>query len=380
MRFAVLFFAVLLGVGAFIALSDSGPEAEPNQESLVPLAPQDEDLGAASEESTGFAEALPSEPTQVVPAAPELGEREEANFSGQNLVEFHGSAMLQPKGQRPYPAVRGSIEIAILNHGRLVPVTVDVNQGKFQVEVPDRCRLRIDGGVLEDQAVRILGAEGLITLDADQPYTLIGEPIPVNRLRVFEGTQRVPLAGVTVRTAQDGSTARMAGADAVGEVLVADAASPIDLPYLPQERPVWLHVSAEGYATTALLLKPQQANEKDVVLWPAATLTVRVTGKLRNSLKALTIHRHEPAAESSSGSQGTGSPAKRHFATFPMNAPGITTDTEATIFSVENVPALPLTIEARGFDKRGRETLLGSTSVELGPDQAGTVELRLREQ
>lgn len=380
MRFAVLFLAVLLGVGAFIALSGSGPEAEPNQESLVPLAPQDEDLEAASEESTGFAEALPPEPTQVEPAAPDQGEREAATFSGQNLVEFHGSAMLQPKGQRPYPAVRGTIEIAILNHGRLVPVTVDVNQGKFQVEVPDRCRLQIDGGKLEDQAVRFLGTSGPFTLDAKLNYALIGEPTPVNRLRIFEGAQRVPLAGVTVREANDGSTARMTGAKTVGEVLVKDAASPIDLPYLPQEHPVWLHVSAEGYATTALLLKPQQANEKDVVLWPAATLTVRVTGRLRSSLKALTIHRHEPAVEGSAGSQGNGSPSKRHFATFAMNAPGITTDPDATIFSIENVPALPLTIEARGFDKRGRETLLGSTSVELGPDQAGTVELRLREQ
>lgn len=374
MRFAVLFLAVLVGVGAFFLLTKGESSPSQEAETLAPLAP--EGLGpelAPAEASAELTEAPAEGPKEIDAAAIETIEREEAGFSGENLVEFHGSALLQPKGQRPYPAVRGTIEIAILNHGRLVPVSVDVTQGKFRVEVPDRCRIRVEGGVLEDQAVRFLGTDGPFTLDAALDYALVGEPIPIQRLRVFEGTQHVPLAKVTVRTGVDGATAQMTGGAPVGEVLVAEAASPIDLPFMPGQRPVWLHVSAEGYATTALLINPLEAAEKDVVLWPSATLNVRVTGPARDRLKALILHRNEPAAAGQK-------PSKRHFATIGMNATGITRDPDAIIFNLENVPALPLTLEARGFDKRGRETLLGTTSVVLGTNQAGRVELRLDEK
>ena len=373
MRFAVLFFAVLAGVAAFFLLGGSS-SLSPSTEPETPIAPIDMEPAASA--PTGGPAELPQALPEMISEPEDLGEDEEpgrsdaTSFSGRDLVEFHGSALLQPKGQRPYSAVRGTIEIAILNNGRLVPMSVEVNQGKFSVELPDRCRVRIQGGQLEDQAVRFFGSEVPFTLDAEQDYAMVGEPIPVNRLLVFEGTQRIPLANVTVRTGTDGVTARMQGAAPVGDVLVADAASPIDLPYLAAKHPVWLHVSAEGYATTALLLDPQKANKKEVVLWPSATLTVRVTGPARTRLKALTLHRHEPLA-------GGQNPTKRHFATLDVNSPGITTDADATIFQLENIPALLLTVEARGFDKRGRDTLLGTTSVELGTDQAGLVTLRL---
>ncbi len=374
MRFALTFLAVAAALGLFTFFNYSERFLSGPSEPMAPL----QHIGEGPDQATlADTDELPDSPPILEPeSGPTLQatDREEvAGFGNQELVDFHGTAWLQPKGEGAYLAVRGTIEIAILNNGRLVPMSVAVNQGRFSVEVPDRCRVRVQGGQLEDQTVRYLKTEGPFTLDAAMDYAMIGEPIPVNRLLIFEGTQRVPLAGVTVRTSVDGVTALMEGAAPVGEVLVADAASPIDLPYLSAQHPVWLHVSAEGYATTALLLDPQKANEKEVVLWPAATLTVRVTGPARSRLKALVVHRHEPAANGKKAS-------KRHFATFNMSSPGITTDTDATIFTMQNLPALALTVEARGFDKRGRETLLGSTSVELGVNEAGLVNLRLEGQ
>ena len=370
MRFRVTFIVVLLGLGAFVFIKDKYEPLHDQAQAWVPLAPIAEQESTASQKGPQPLELAPIAQPGSDAAQGEADRSAPVGFGAKKLVEFHGAVLLQPKGQRPYAAVRGSIELSVLYRGQYVPVSAAVNLGTFSAELPDRSRIRIVGGQLEDQAVRFLGSEAPFDLNTGLNYALVGEPVPVKRLLVFEGTQHVPLSGVTVRTSVDGVTALMQGADPVGEVLALDAASPIDLPYLAAKHRVWLHVSAEGYATTALLVDPQKTSEKEVVLWPSATLTVRVTGPARGRLKALLIHRHEPPAP--------GQPAtKQHFATFGINSPGITTDPDATIFSLENLPALLLTIEARGFDKRGREALLGKTTVELGSDQAGLVNLRV---
>ncbi|QDV10106.1 hypothetical protein Poly30_56680 [Planctomycetes bacterium Poly30] len=378
MRFAVLLLAVLVGVTAFFLFGDRLGPTVPGEEQVPavvsPLGMSGDDPAAAPENPVEPAMDLPTVPDEPEESLTSVTEDNssrvpDGDFGGAELVEFHGNAMLQPVGKTPYPAVRGTIEIAVLNRGKMVPLTVNVNQGRFQVEVPARCRLRIDGGRLEDQTVRFLGFPGPFTLDETADYALIGEPIPVNTLRVFAGTQLVPLAGVTVRIGPDATTARSRGEAMVGDVLVENAASPIELPYLAADHPIWLHVSADGYATTALLVDPRESGVMDAVLWPAAELTVRVTGPNRTNLKALLLHRMEP------GPNGA-APSKRHFATFGLNTPGITTDPDATIFALEGLPALPLFLEARGFDKRGRETVLGKTTIELGPNDGKTVELR----
>ncbi|MEM8709891.1 MAG: hypothetical protein AAGG01_02985 [Planctomycetota bacterium] len=307
----------------------------------------------------------------------ESGERdasreEAASFAGLDLVDFHGTAMVQPKGERPYTAARGSIEISIINRGQLVPLSIPISGGRFSVEVPQRARIRVEGGRLEGQTVRFLGFEKLFTLNEEQNYAFIGEPIPVNLLRVFEGTQGIPLASVTVRQSVDAHVARHVGEEPVGEIVVEGAASPIELPYLPAQHPIWLHVSAAGYATSAILINPSKTAEHDVTLWPEASLVVRVTGPGRGQLKALLMHRIEPATES------TGKPSKRHFATLSRPHPGVAVETDAIVFTIEGVPALPLHLEARGFDARGRETLIGEGTAEVGPGERRTVELRVK--
>lgn len=380
MRLAVLFIIALAGLGTLYFLGDQGTQAGPGQSGALPtIAPKDLPEGPVVVEP----EAAPEDPTdralselaavEVVGEEPGSGTREpDATFAGETLVEFHGSALIQSEGQRPYPAMRGTIEIRILNDGKFVPVTIQVNQGKFSAEVPMRCRAEIVGGVLEGQAVRFLGCRPLMTLDHTMDYAFIGEPIPTNRLRVFEGTQRVPLAGITVRRHEDASTALAGGQEPVGEIVIKGAASPVELPFIPVTHPIWLHVSAEGYATTAVLVDPREPNEKDVVLWPAAGVVIRVTGPGRTRLKALLLHRLEPTEEGQA-------PAKRHFSTLNLQTPGITTDQDATIFTLEGVPALPIVIEARGFDNKGRETRLGTSTTELGPLESRTVELYLKD-
>ena len=273
--------------------------------------------------------------------------------------------------------MRGTVEFSMLHNGQTVGVKAEVNQGRFSVEVPERCRIHAHGGRLEEQPVRILDADAPFSLDSSLNYTFVAEPVPVQRLRVLGGAQRVPLTNVTVRIAENAITATMGGiapGNATPDAtIVTDAASPIELPYLRSKRLVWLHVSADGYATTAQLVNPKEPAEFEVLLWPSAALTVRVTGPQRDRLRAITFHRHEPSADGQSSS-------KRHFATFDMNTPGITSDPDATIFALENVPALPLSIWARGLDKRGREQQLGTVSVELGPDQTGRIELRLEDK
>ena len=386
MRFAVLFLAVLVCAGAAYLFVSEEPRTGASNAAVYPTAPitlapaDDGPPPIAQDEPEDALDPLTTTGTEDVSqaAAPELQDRVPAkSFTGAKLVNFHGSVLLQPKGQRPYPATRGTVEFSMVHNGQTVVVEAEVNQGRFSVEVPERCRIHADGGRLEEQPVRILDADEPFSLDSSLNYTFVAEPVPILHLRVFEGTQRVPLAGITVRRATNGLTAIMGGVDPEGatpsKTIVVDGASPIELPYLPNKRPVWLHVSADGYATTAQLVKPQEPGELDVVLWPSATLTVRVTGPARSRLKAITIHRHEPNTDGQP-------PSKRHFATFDINTPGITSDPDATIFSMENIPALPLTIEARGLDKRGRVRLIGTASVELGPDQNGRIELRLEDE
>ncbi len=379
MRFAVLLLAALLGAAAFYLWGDRSVSPGGGSETLptvIPLGPAEStapDTSPDGDNGPVELETLAEVGEDLTPAEDHAGERErDEGFEGATLVRFHGSALLQHEGQRPNPAIRGTIEVAILNDGRMIPVSIPVNLGQFSAEVPERCRMEILGGVLEDQTVRFLGFEGQLTVDHTQPYAFVGEPIPVNRLRVFEGTQRIPLSGITVRRHTDATTALGQDQAPVGEVILENAASPVELPFIPATHPIWLHVSVEGYATTALLLDPREINEKDVVLWPAAGLVVRVTGRRRSQLKALILHRLEPGEEGKA-------PTKRHFATLNLQSPGITSDTDAIIFTLKGIPALPVVIEARGFDKRGRETRLGTVSTELGPLEARTVELRIQD-
>lgn len=375
MRFAVLFFIVLLGLAAlFLFGQPGGPGDAGGPPEPVGIAPAEPAAAATTlpEASLEVVAPPPSATEDLGPAPEAMTDRAlELDFSHSTLVDFHGIVMLQPKGQTPYPAIRGTVEIAILNRGQMVPMTIEIQQGQFSVELPERCRIRVDGGRLEDQTVRFLGFDGPRTLDHTLPYALVGEPIPVNQLRVFEGTQGIPLPSVTIRQADDATTALSQGEAAVGQLLLEDVASPIELPFIDSDHPIWLHVSAEGYAATAVLVNPTEPATKDVTLWPSAQLTVRVTGPGRKKLKALILHRMEPALDGKE-------PSKRHFATFGMRTPGMTTDPDATIFTLVGLPALPLRLEARGLDERGRESLIGTAAVELGPSETKTVELRVK--
>lgn len=378
MRVPALALFALLAAGALLLFAKGGRGAERDESgatvdvSVAVPAPVD---SSASDEALAHE---PIEPPTIPEAALEdspdtAAVRENAaSFEGMELVDFHGMAMVQPKGERPYTASRGTIDISIVNRGQLVPMSIPISGGRFSVELPQRARIRVEGGRLEDRTVRFLDFNGLFTLNAEQDYAFIGEPVPLNLLRVFEGTQGIPLANVTVRQAIDAHTARLESAEATGEVLVESASSPIELPFMGAQHPVWLHVSAEGYATSSILLNPSKTAEHDVTLWPDASLVVRVTGPDRSRLKALLMHRMEPAAKSDD------TPKQRHFATLSPSLPGVTTDPDAIIFTVEGVPALPLRLEARGFDDRGREILIGEGTAEVGPGERRTVELRVK--
>ena len=255
MRFTLLFIAVLVLAGAFYVFAGEDPrtgasDAAENPTAPITLAPVDSDPPPSTRnEREDALDPLVTIGTEKVgqAAAPDVQDRVLAtSFAGRKLVNFHGSVLLQPKDQRPFPAMRGTVEFSMLHNGQTVVVKAEVNQGRFSVEVPERCRIHAHGGRLEEQPVRILDADAPFSLDSSLNYTFVAEPVPVQRLRVLGGAQRVPLTNVTVRIAENAITATMGGiapGNATPDAtIVTDAASPIELPYLRSKRLVWLHV------------------------------------------------------------------------------------------------------------------------------------------
>jgi len=110
---------------------------------------------------------------------------------------------------------------------------------------------------------------------------------------------------------------------------------------------------------------PTREQEKELLLWPGATLTVRVTGEGREALKALALF-HD------AGERGTlaGGMIERR-------AEGVTSDGAELIFELVGLPALPTKVIAKGIDLKARFVDLGTASVSLQPASEQTLVLRL---
>ena len=120
-----------------------------------------------------------------------------------------------------------------------------------------------------------------------------------------------------------------------------------------------------SYAASNVLVDPTRASEKEVALWPAADLSIRVTGPGRSQLKWIVLFLE-------------GGPGRRaKAAIFSRSAQGVIEGADSTTFPIVGLPGAPHRILAKGRDGRGRTVDLGSRQVELGANEAKRVELRL---
>jgi hypothetical protein len=143
------------------------------------------------------------------------------------------------------------------------------------------------------------------------------------------------------------------------------ATAPIVLPWMNAQGPIWLRVSAPGYAASNVLIDPNRASEKEIALWPPADLTVRITGPGRTQLRAIVLFLE----------RATGRRAEA--AIFTRSLPGVVEDADSITFPVVGLPGAPHRIVAKGYDGRGRAVDLGETRVELGANESREVVLRV---
>jgi hypothetical protein len=279
---------------------------------------------------------------------------------------FHGAALIQHEGELVREAAAGTIELDLLHRGARKRVVATVSGGRFAIDVPVAARLLLVGGRFEDQDVHFEAPRGPFD-PTDDDYALIGMVTRRFELDVRDGGQGSPVAGVTVRRAEDATSAVLGDEGGpAGELVLEGATSPVWLPHIDAKRPVWLSVSAPGYAPTHVLVDPRKSGEKVVNLWPSADLTVRVTGAERGRLRMLVLTRDE------------GSGRTPHAGAFGVADPAVQSGPGEVLFPIRGLAAIPHTIQAKGYDPRGVTVDLGEpVRVDLGPGDSRTIEVRL---
>lgn len=277
---------------------------------------------------------------------------------------FRGIVMTQPEGQRPVQARFGSLDLEILRGGTRTPLTLDLPEGRFDAEVPAGARLVLKGGLFEGTRVRFEAPRGPFDPSPEE-YALVAIPVPEIVLQVVEGGQDVPLSAVSVSRAEDPTGSWLGDTPPSYAVLVEEAESPVTLPDLEAKRPIWLRVSAEGYAATHVMIDPRKPGEKTVRLHPAGELDLRVSGRRRGDLRMIVLGREEPDGRTP------------HVATFNVTGSEIERDQDGVLFPIRGLAALPHRIVAKGMDRFGRVVDLGEVEVAVEPGLRRTATLRV---
>lgn len=278
---------------------------------------------------------------------------------------FHGAALIQREGELLSQAESGTIELDAVYRGARKRFIGTIEQGRFAIDVPRVARLVLVGGQFDGDEVHFDDPKGPFD-PTDDDYALIGVVTPSYRLIVQDGGQRSPLRDVVVRRADDATSATMGDIKASGEVVLDDGTSPIKLPHIDVRRPVWLAVTAPGYAATHVMVDPRKTGEKTVNLWPSADLSIKVTGKGRGRLRVLLLTRDE------------GNGVTPHAGTFGISSPGVKTNPSDITFPLKGLAGIPHTIRAKGYDRRGVTVDLGEPlHVDLGPNDGRTIEFRI---
>ncbi len=284
----------------------------------------------------------------------------------ERLRPFEGEALLQVKGAPlPSPVRSGSFQLEILTQGASQLTEVKVGSGRFKLEIPDRSRVKLLGGMFNGQRVRFEGLGHAFT-PVDSPYVLVGSPFPLNRLIVRDGPTGAHLSGLRVTQASGMSPLTLRDQAAGEELVLKDASSPVDLPWIESRTPLWLRVEADGYAPATAWVDPDQERTRELLLWPAAELEVRVIGDAREALKMIALFHDAPEGRTIAGG------------VIERRAAGVTSDGEAWVFDLVGLPALPTQVVAKGIDLKAQPVDLSTANITLEPGGRQTVVLRLR--
>ena len=147
----------------------------------------------------------------------------------ERLRTFEGEALLQVDGAIPAPVKTGTFQLELLSRGSSETAEVEVLGGRFRLEIPERSRVRLMGGVFSGQRVRFEGLEVAFT-PVNSPYVLVGSPFPLNRLVVCDDPTGAHLSGLRVTRAPQMSPVTLRGQSGDGELVPEDGSSPIDSP------------------------------------------------------------------------------------------------------------------------------------------------------
>lgn len=277
---------------------------------------------------------------------------------------FRGIVMSQAKGERPAQARFGRLDLEVLSGGTRTPLTLDLPGGRFDARIPDRARLVLLGGEFEGTPVRFDAPKGPFDPSPEE-YALVAIPIPEIRLDVVEGSQDVPLTGVRVARADDPTGSWLGDEAPAFDLLTEGADSPLTLPDLDAQRPIWLRVEADGYAATHVMVDPRRPGQKTVRLHPAGELDLRVSGRRLGDLRTIVMGRDEPDGR------------RPHVATFNLTGTEIERDQDGLLFPIRGLAARPHHIVAKGMDRYGRVVDLGELDVVLEPGLRRTATLRV---
>ena len=281
------------------------------------------------------------------------------------LRSFRGAALIQYEGEVPREAASGTMDLELLYRGTRESMVATVSNGAFEVEIPTQVRVVLRGATFEGQSVHFEAPKGPFDPSGND-YALVGIVSPAIRLIVRDGSMGTPLGDVSVHRAEEATSAWMDAERDAGEVVIDSAPSPVRLPHIDATRPVWLRVTAPGYAATHILVDPRKASEQTVQLWPSADLTVNVRGKGRNRLRMLVLTRDE------------GGGVTPHTGTFGANHKAVEKGPSSFSFPIQGLAALPHTITAKGYDPKGVIVQLGEpVKVDLRPNDVRSIELHI---
>ncbi len=365
MRATFLAAAALALFAGLLAFLDAGGPAPPAGEE--PARPS----------TRAAEEPAPTDRADAASAVPEPLEEPEppAATGGDRAVEvaaprpgptrpFRGIVMSQSEGERPVQARFGRLDLEVLRGGTRTPLTLDLAGGRFDARVPARARLVLLGGDFEGTRVRFDAPKGPFDPSPEE-YALVAIPIPEIRLDVVEGSQDVPLTGVSVARAHDPTGSWLGDEAPAFDPLMEGADSPLTLPDLDAQRPLWLRVEADGYAATHVMVDPRKPGQKTVRLHPAGELDLRVSGRRVGDLRTIVMGRDEPDGR------------RPHVATFSLTGAGIERDQDGVLFPIRGLAARPHHVIAKGVDRYGRVVDLGALDVVLEPGLRRTATLRV---
>ena len=363
--FVLVALAVAVGalaVAAWYAIAPAPPEGAAQGPPVLP-----ELHRVAGDAPAAPISPLP-DPTEAVAAVPgaDAAPRGIPDLPPERLTPFRGTVLFQrSEAEAVVQANAGHFDLEIVRKGQREEATVEIVGGRFSIDVPRDGRVRLGAGELDGASVHFDEPVGLFA-PADLDYALVGVPSERITLDVVDGGTGARLERVSVtRTGSSDPPLRLEGApeSGRGDRLAAGARSPVELPRIDADVPVWLHVGAEGYATTALLVDPREAARREVRLWPAADLDLALAGPRRTEVRIVVVTRIPRDG------------AAAHAGTVDVTGPAIERLPSTNVAHLRGLAAVRTRFEAKGFDARGRVVDLGAVEVDLGPGEMKRAEL-----